>query len=214
MGVDEAGRGALAGPVVAAMVFLPRNLLLSDAFRDDVAGINDSKTLSAASRDKRYATITAWTTQGALWRASQGSVAEIAEHNILGATKLAMFRAIGDLAFELCAATQPQAQTTLPLGESCHLPRVRLLIDGKPLRGFAHAHEGITKGDGKSLAIAAASILAKVSRDRHMMRLDQAFPQYGFARHKGYATRVHREAIVKHGACPEHRQLFLRKCLG
>lgn len=174
-GIDEAGRGPLAGPVVSAAVILPEHFSVRDVF--------DSKQLSAAKRDGLYEKI----------RDSAVSIgigvvdpAEIDRINIHRASLLSMVRAVQDL--------DPQPDM--------------LLIDG-PYRVFSDLpQEPIIKGDTKSISIAAASIMAKVTRDRLMERYHQEFPRFGFNRHKGYPTRLHREAIIKFGCCPIHRQTF------
>jgi ribonuclease HII len=177
-GVDEAGRGPLAGPVCAAAVILPENW--------EIPGLNDSKKLSEARRESLYETICA----GAVtWSTAFASVEEIEAHNILGATYLAMNRAIG--------ALTPQP--------------VLALIDGNRSKGIAFPCRTVVGGDGKCASIAAASILAKVTRDRYMRRLDAQYPGYGFARHKGYGTPAHYAALRALGPCPAHRPSFLKK---
>ena len=175
-GVDEAGRGPLAGPVVAAAVILPDNFALG--------GLNDSKKVSAAKRDKYYAVLTA--TAEILWAVAEATVEEIDRLNILRATHLAMARAIEAL------PRKPD----------------HALVDGLPVRGLPVEHTALVEGDSLSLSIAAASIVAKVTRDRLMVELDARHPQYGFARHKGYGVREHLEALRKHGPCPVHRRTF------
>jgi ribonuclease HII len=175
-GVDEAGRGPLAGPVVAAAVILPDDFALD--------GLTDSKKVIAAKREKLHAALTA--TAGIFWAVAEAVVAEIDRLNILRATHLAMARAI----------------QRLP-----HQPD-HALVDGLPVRGLPVDHTAVVAGDALSLSIAAASIIAKVTRDRLMVELDAQFPQYGFARHKGYGVREHLEALRKHGPCPAHRRTF------
>ncbi|MFZ0724865.1 MAG: ribonuclease HII [Desulfobacterales bacterium] len=174
-GIDEAGRGPLAGPVVAAAVILPQ--------RFPSAGINDSKQLSPAQRDRLYEVIYAHAVAVGIGLVDP---VEIDRINILRASLLAMAMAALNL------SPRPDC----------------LLIDGTfpiPLRITQHT---IVKGDALSLSIAAASIVAKVTRDRLMGRYDQEYPQYGFAGHKGYATQTHREAICRHGCCSIHRRSF------
>jgi ribonuclease HII len=175
-GVDEAGRGPLAGPVAAAAVILPAG------WRCD--GLDDSKKLSAARRERLYETITG--DPAVTWSLSFAEAEEIDRVNILRATHAAMARAVRGLAAVV---------------EHC-------LIDGLPLREFAWPHDGIVKGDGRSLSIAAASIIAKVSRDRVMLEFAREFPQYGFERHMGYGTKAHLEALRLHGPCRLHRRSF------
>lgn len=175
-GVDEAGRGPLAGPVVAATVVLPKDFALD--------GLNDSKKVSAPKREKIYAILTA--AAGIRWAVAEASVEEIDRLNILRATHLAMARAIEAL------PQQPH----------------HALVDGLPVRGLPVEHTALVGGDTLSLSIAAASIIAKVTRDRLMVELDTHYPQYGFARHKGYGVREHLDALRKHGPCPAHRRTF------
>ena len=182
-GVDEAGAGPLAGPVYAAAVILPREL--------DIPGLNDSKQLTEKKREALYDIITA---QAAAWSVARVEAAEIDEMDILNARMLAMTRAIDGLS----------------------LPPDLALIDGNRDHGSRYAietpHVTIIKGDGKSASIAAASILAKVSRDRYVSgELETLYPQYGFARHKGYGTKLHYEMLDQYGPCPQHRMTFLKK---
>lgn len=175
-GIDEAGRGPLAGPVVAAAVVLPPDYTLD--------GLDDSKKLTPARRDALYAEITADTRVA--WASAFVDSEEIDRLDILRATWAAMKRAFG----------------ALPL------PADAALIDGRPLPEFPAPHRGLVKGDTLSLSIAAASIVAKVQRDRHMDACAREWPAYGFERHKGYGTRAHLEALQKHGPCPIHRRSF------
>lgn len=175
-GIDEAGRGPLAGPVVAAAVILPENFTLK--------GLDDSKKISALRRELLYAQLTSDSTIS--WAVADASREEIDRFNILRATHLAMRRA---------------AQALVPLPGYC-------LIDGLPVRDFPFPHEAIVKGDGLSLSIAAASIIAKVTRDRIMHQLDSEFPQFGFSKHQGYGTKAHLEALRIHGPCCHHRRSF------
>lgn len=174
-GIDEAGRGPLAGNVVAAAVIMPRGLVID--------GLDDSKKLSPKKRDMLYDIITEKT----VWSVAWATPAEIDELNILGATMLAMHRAVGGLSEKADFA----------------------LIDGNCARDFEIPCKTIVGGDGKSLSVAAASIIAKVTRDRQCDVLDGKYPQYGFAKHKGYPTKEHMELVIKLGPCPEHRRSFL-----
>jgi ribonuclease HII len=174
-GVDEAGRGPLAGPVVAAAVIL-----------DDlhpIKGLNDSKKLSPKRREKLYDEIRA---KALCCSVAQASVEEIDQLNILQATLLAMRRAV----------------------EGLRLKPHKVLVDGNRLPVLDVRAEAIVGGDAIVPAISAASILAKVTRDRWCQELDAQYPQYGFAGHKGYGTAVHLAALKAHGACPEHRKTF------
>ena len=174
-GVDEAGRGPLAGPVVAAAVIL-----------DDlkpIKGLADSKVLTAARREKLFDEIRA---KALCCSIAQASVQEIEELNILQATMLAMRRAV----------------------EGLRLKPVKVLVDGNRIPVLDVLAEAIVKGDATVPAISAASILAKVTRDRWCADYDLQYPQYGFAKHKGYGTAEHMAALRAHGACPEHRKTF------
>lgn len=181
-GVDEAGRGPLAGPVVAAAVLFPAELL-----RDPppaLLDLNDSKALTAARRDTLFDLL--HNTPGLRHAAAIVEPEEIDRLNILRATHLAMARAL----------------SALP-----ELPDLAL-IDGLPVPGLPCPSQNEIKGDARCLTIAAASILAKVTRDRIMIDLDRQYPHYGFAKHKGYGTRAHLDALNTHGPCPAHRQSF------
>lgn len=177
-GVDEAGRGPLAGPVCAAAVMLPPGL--------EIPGLNDSKKLSENKREALYDTIIA---QALSCGIAFATVEEIEEYNILGATFLAMNRAIAQLS--------PQPALAL--------------IDGNRNTGIAVQSRCIVGGDGKCADIAAASVLAKVTRDRYMRRMAEIYPQYGFEKHKGYGTAAHYAAIREYGPSPIHRPSFLKK---
>ena len=155
----------------------------------EISGLNDSKKLTEKQRDKLFDEIISLAVDYAI---ASASVEEIEEINILNASMLAMKRAIESL------KTKPEYA----------------LIDGNIARGFEIDARPVIKGDALSPSIAAASILAKVSRDRHCMEMDKEYPEYGFAKHKGYATKAHREAVLKHGASPVHRKSFLKKLLG
>jgi len=176
-GVDEAGRGPLAGPVVAAACILPDNL--------QIEGLNDSKKLSEKKRDKLFDVII----ENAIdYSIAMASVEEIESINILNAAMLAMKRAIDGLKVKPDLA----------------------LIDGNTSRGFTIPTKTVVGGDAKSPSIAAASILAKVTRDRMCYEFDKQYPEYGFAKHKGYGTKVHIEAIKACGVTPIHRPSFLK----
>jgi len=174
-GVDEAGRGPLAGPVVAAAV------ILDDL--NPVRGLADSKTLTALRREKLYDEIRA---KALCCSIGEASVDEIDTLNILEATMLAMRRAVDGL----------------------RLKPVKVLVDGNRLPRLDVLAEAIVKGDAKVQAISAASILAKVHRDRWCIEFHQQYPQYGFDGHKGYGTAEHMAALRAHGACPQHRKSF------
>ena len=217
IGVDEVGRGALAGPVVAAAVLVSRDFLEGKWATTKAGRVNDSKVLTAEQREELWEEFEALMSQG-LIHANYGvaSVTEIEELNILGATKLAMKRAIEGI----YPPEQFQQQSEPDLFASAETiasfkPTVscRILIDGLPLRFFPYPHLAIVKGDSRSLSIAMASIVAKVTRDRLMKELHVKLPAYGFDQHKGYGTEEHRDAVLKHGRSPEHREMFLRKLM-
>ena len=179
-GIDEAGRGPLAGPVSVAAVVLP------DRFRSD--GIDDSKKISEKRREVLFEKIIEH--RGVLWAQVFADAEEIDRKNILRATHDAMAAAV--------AVLQEKYSRQV---DHC-------LIDGLRVPGFPHSHEGIVKGDGKVISIAVASIIAKVCRDRLMRRFAEEFPQYGFEKHMGYGTKQHLEALQKHGPCRIHRRSF------
>jgi ribonuclease HII len=185
-GVDEAGRGPLVGAVVAGAVVLDPD--------KPIDGLKDSKKLTAAKRDYLYEQILE---NAKAWGVGEASPAEIDQINILQATMLAMRRAIEDLTIRLGAWPE------------------KALIDGNRCPELPIAAEAIVKGDAKEPAISAASIIAKVTRDRQMMRLHDQHPEYGFAQHMGYPTEAHFAALKQYGACSEHRRSFspVRKVL-
>ena len=176
-GCDEAGRGPLCGPVVAAAVILPRNI--------EIEGLNDSKKLTEKKREKLFDVIKE---VAIAYEIAEASPEEIDEINILNASMLAMRRAVEGLKVKADFA----------------------LIDGNCSRGFDIPTETVVKGDAKSCSIAAASILAKVTRDRGCLELDRLYPQYNIAKHKGYPTKEHMEAVKKYGPSPIHRKTFLK----
>ncbi|MCH5190918.1 MAG: ribonuclease HII [Oscillospiraceae bacterium] len=181
-GIDEAGRGPLAGPVYAAAVILPTGLVID--------GLNDSKKLSEKKREQLFDIICEKAVAFSVGTASEQEIDEI---NILNATFLAMKRAVDGLAVKPDYA----------------------LIDGNRYPHIGGVtEETIVKGDGKSMSVAAASILAKVSRDRFMLDLAKEYPQYLFEQHKGYGTKLHYEMIEKFGISPVHRKSFLKKIIG
>ena len=177
-GVDEAGRGPLAGPVCAAAVILPKETVIE--------GLNDSKKLSEKKREQLYDVICETAVSYAI---SFVTVAEIEELNILHATQLAMIRAINEL--------DPVPDLAL--------------IDGNQAGDIKFPHETVIKGDASCVSIAAASILAKVTRDRFMVEMAEQYPNYHFEKHKGYGTKDHYNALREFGPCPIHRPSFLKK---
>lgn len=187
MGIDEAGRGPLAGDVFAAAVSLPLHIA-DEIISSKWQGINDSKKLSPAKREELAEIIKS--TEECFYSITSASPAEIDIHNILGATHLAMRRAAEDLANK--AGT-----------EKC-----KILVDGLPVKTLPFPSRNLVKGDAKSVLIAAASILAKTARDESCVKLDEEYPEYGFAAHKGYPTQAHMEILERIGPCPAHRQSF------
>ena len=179
-GIDEAGRGPLAGDVYAAAVVFDNGTFIE--------GVNDSKKLSAKKREALFDEII---NKAKAYCIATASVEEIAELNILNATMLAMKRAYDGLNLK------------------CDLA----LVDGNRQPSLDCECKTVIKGDATSASIAAASILAKVARDRYMTEMAKLYPQYGFEKHAGYGTKAHTEAIIKYGPCPIHRELFLRKIL-
>ncbi len=177
-GIDEAGRGPLAGPVFAAAVILPQGC--------ELEGLNDSKKLTEKKRELLFPLIQE---KALAWCVASADEKEIDAINILQATFLAMRRAFVGLGIHADAA----------------------LVDGNQDPKLEVPSFPIIKGDGKSASIAAASILAKVSRDHYMSALDEKYPQYGFAKHKGYGTKLHYEMLEKYGVSPVHRRTFLKK---
>lgn len=181
-GVDEAGRGPLAGPVCAAAVILPDDCVID--------GLNDSKKLSEKKREMLFDIITE---KALAYSIAYGTLEEIEEYNILQATYIAMNRAI----------------------EGLNIKADFALIDGNRVpKGIKIPCETVVKGDSKSFSIAAASILAKVTRDRLMLEYDKKYPEYLFGTHKGYGTKAHYDAIKQYGVCEIHRLSFLKNVLG
>ena len=179
-GIDEAGRGPLAGPVVAAAVILPDGI--------ELPGVNDSKKITEKKREVLFDFVKE---HALAWGIGEASEAEIDEINILQATFLAMRRAVDALQISADFA----------------------LVDGNRISGLDIPSECVIGGDGKVLSIAAASILAKVTRDHYMREMAKQYPQYGFEKHKGYGTKAHYAAIEQYGICPLHRKTFLKKVL-
>lgn len=182
-GVDEAGRGPLAGPVVAAAVVFPA-ATIENGLPEQLAGLNDSKQLRPHLREQFFAALTAWAE--VRWGVAQVESAAIDQLNILQATHQAMNEALAQLS--------PPPEHTL--------------VDGLRAPCLRFAHTAVVRGDSLSYSIAAASVIAKVTRDRLMVACDRLYPAYGFARHKGYGTPEHLAALAKHGPCPLHRRSF------
>ena len=187
-GVDEVGRGPLAGPVVTAAVVLPENF--------DVPGIDDSKKLSEKRREELDDIIMDRALAVGLGQSDWRTIDEV---NILQATKLAMFAAIDDAREDLRRRT---GEESAAIG--------RVLLDAVTLEGLDIPQHAIIKGDGKVLCIAAASIIAKVTRDRMMVAWAEEYPYYAFEKNKGYGTKAHYEGLREHGPCPIHRRTFIK----
>ncbi len=179
-GVDEAGRGPVAGPVCAAAVILPKGKIIE--------GVNDSKKLTEKKREALFDVIKQ---EAVSYSIAYASVQEIEEINILNATMLAMKRAVEGLDVKADYA----------------------MIDGDRMPDLSVDSECVVKGDARSMSIACASILAKVTRDRLLYQYAQEYPQYHFEKHKGYGTKLHKEALLEYGPCPYHRPSFLKKFL-
>ena len=180
-GVDEAGRGPLAGRVYAAAVILDE--------KEKILGLDDSKKLSEKKREQLFYEIIE---KAVAYSVAYADEKEIDEINILRATHLAMERAINGL------SQAPE----------------HIIIDGNSAPSLSLPFETMVKGDANSVSVAAASVLAKVSRDRYITELDSVYPEYGFKKHKGYGTKEHTSAILEHGVLPIHRKSFLKKLLG
>ncbi len=180
-GVDEAGRGPLAGPVYAAAVILKEDAIIN--------GINDSKKLTEKKREELYDVIIENSVAYGICAIDEKVIDSV---NILNATHMAMNGAVEKLS------------------EKADF----VIIDGNSIKNMATPHMTVVKGDQKSISIAAASILAKVSRDRYITKMAEIYPQYHFEKHKGYGTKLHNEAILKYGPSPIHRKTFLKKLLG
>ena len=219
IGIDEAGRGALAGPVVAAAVAVRSEFYDTEWCKRNASRINDSKLLAPDEREYLYGKLR-WLENnnrlhiGVGW----GDIGEIEKLNILGATQAALRRAVESV-FE-SAGIEPHEPDPLFADvdsngstDGNYLSTWRIFVDGKPMNQLGYPHQAFVQGDSRSLCIAMASIVAKVTRDRTMMALDCQYPKYDFASSKGYATPSHRAAIIGEGPSPVHRALFLKKIL-
>ena len=182
-GIDEAGRGCLAGPVVAGAVYMPPELA-EQLYAGSLSGLTDSKQLTCAQREQFFGQLTQ--TEGVEWSVGLCTAQEIDDLNILVATHTAMRRAVEALRVKVDHA----------------------LVDGLAVKGLPCPSTPIVKGDSKSFLIAAASVIAKVSRDHLMHELHGQYPQYGFDANKGYGVSEHVAALYRHGSCPEHRRTF------
>ena len=180
-GIDEAGRGSLAGPVVAAAALFPPRWI-EEGMPEELRGLNDSKQLTAAARNRFFSLMPSF--DGFEYGIAVIEAPMIDEVNILQATHRAMVEAM--------KVASPD----------------HVLVDGLPVASISVPQTALVKGDARSYSIAAASVLAKVTRDRLMIEYDEQFPEYGFRQHKGYGTRMHLAALAKHGPCPIHRRSF------
>ncbi len=226
-GVDEAGRGALAGPVVASAVCLSENFYAYRHSLPEISEVNDSKKLSDRQRKRVFKGLWKLRDSGSIEiEIGVATVSEIEKMNILGATRMAMRRALYRLAKVFPEGVDPAAsrEKEFLFRRGCDdsattpdSPMIRrthkILVDGNPLSPFPYKHTAVVKGDGKSLAIAMASVVAKVVRDRIMCGLDSLHPYYGFSNNKGYGTNFHCAAIRDKGPSRHHRRLFLRRLL-
>ncbi len=209
VGVDEAGRGCLAGPVFAAAVHLPASFFKRPWPERNPPPIDDSKKLTCDQRNGARAFLERLRREKtAVFAIGTAGVEEIESLNILGATTLAMRRALASLGVSLLAEDEDMPLWE-PLPERANCPRV--LVDGRPLRNLGHAHQALVGGDGTSLAIALASVLAKVERDVWMEKAHNDHPSYGWATNRGYGTKAHIDALRAHGPTPLHRESFLQR---
>lgn len=194
LGVDEAGRGPLAGPVVASAVIIPQ-------YFEELNEINDSKKLSEKKREKLFSLIN----EKCIVGIGIANEKEIDEINILNATFLAMRRAIEEVKEKLKVLNKDKIKINYKI----------TLVDGNhKIREYNEPQEPVIKGDSKSLSIASASIIAKVTRDKILLEIAKEYPEYFFEKHKGYGTKLHREILIEKGACKYHRKSFLTKILG
>ena len=197
IGLDEVGRGALAGPVFTAACLLKEGFFLNKENLNITTDFRDSKKMSAKLREQAFESLSHLKATGSIdFEITSASVQEIESFNISGATRLSLDRSLKAI-----------------FARNASLVKSLILMDGKPLKDFPYPHQAIVGGDDRSLAIACASILAKVARDRLMDLLGEQFPAYDWQKNKGYGTKFHREQLQSAGPCPEHRSLFLRKIL-
>jgi ribonuclease HII len=215
VGVDEAGRGCLAGPVVAGCVIIPADFFKDAKNRNTVDEINDSKQFHEEKRESLFQDIQQLIESQKIFGATgSASVSEIEEHNIVGATCLAMQRAM-ELASQRSDKLWKPVISEGALFEDSDHPKNEwaVLVDGKPMKKLSYSHQGLVKGDTLSLAVAMASLLAKVTRDQLMKKLDLEFPDYGFVSNKGYGAPIHLQALRNLGPTTFHRPRFLRNLL-
>lgn len=213
VGVDEAGRGCLAGPVVAAAVVLPVAFFRDAKNRKRTEEMNDSKQFNENKREQLYSVIMEMVEKRILFGAfGQASIDEIESRNIVGATCLAMHRAMDKVSDQSAGIWNPTSKKNFELFQTQEKKKRiwSVVIDGRPMKKLSYQHDGLIKGDTKSLAIAMASILAKVTRDRYMRELHEQFPFFGFDSNKGYGAPVHLNALKNYGPTEHHRPRFLR----
>lgn len=197
IGLDEVGRGALAGPVFTAACLLKEDFFLNLKNLNITTDFRDSKKMSAKLREQAFESLSHLRAIGSIdFEITSASVQEIESFNISGATRLSLDRSLKAI-----------------YGRNVLTTKSLIIMDGKPLKDFPYPHHAIVGGDDRSLAIACASILAKVARDRLMDSLGEQFPAYEWQKNKGYGTKFHREQLQSIGPCPQHRVLFLRKIL-
>ncbi len=214
--MDEAGRGCLAGPVVAGAILLRSSFFREAKHRKLTKEINDSKQFNEAKREELYDGVIKLADQSALIASTgEASVQEIEKHNIVGATCLAMERAMKKLSQKSDGLWKPLEQSSpewLEVGCKAQQPWI-VLVDGRPMKKLSIRHQGLVKGDSISLSIAMASLMAKVTRDRSMRRLHLEFPNYGFDSNKGYGAPAHLNALLELGPTQHHRPRFIRNLL-
>ncbi len=213
VGIDEAGRGCLAGPVCAGAVAISARLYSDEKNLSLLRGVNDSKKLSQPAREDIFEHLQQLKLMGLIdFEAAYASVEEIEKFNILSATQVAMERACSALNLRNNMQLRRKGDVATLFGESaldCSLAEI--LIDGIAMKKFPYVHRAVVKGDASSLAIAAASIVAKVSRDKYMAALPSKYAHYMFSVNKGYATAAHLQALMLYGASDIHRPSFLKK---
>jgi len=218
VGVDEAGRGCLAGPVVAGAVVLPAEFFLKAANRKVCSEMNDSKQFPEDRREELYAVILSLAERGELfWASGEASIEEIETENIVGATCLAMKRAMDGASEKSKGLWSPEPKSEDDLfstnGSSREDKSWVTQVDGRHMKKLPYEHTGLVKGDTISLSVAMGSLIAKVTRDRMMRELAQEFPDYDFSSNKGYGSPNHLKALKKNGPTPLHRPRFLRNLL-
>lgn len=216
VGVDEAGRGCLAGPVIAGAILLPKTFFRKAKNRIATSEMNDSKQFNELKREFLFQRILELGEKEELiWSAGSASVEEIESKNVVGATALAMKRAMDRVSQKSAGLWKPAIRSERDLfhrsEESFQDVSWIVRVDGPALKKLPYVHEGLIKGDGLSVAVAMASLVAKVCRDQKMKRLHEEFPLYDFSSNKGYGSPKHLQALRSHGPTVHHRARFLRK---